>query len=250
MQKPEQIVISGATGGIGRCLVAAALERWPEAAIYAVGRDEAKLAAMGLELGTPRQLIPFAFDLTQKEGAESLAERLKEHTESVDLVLHTIGVLNGGGRGPEKSLREIDPNALEEAFRINVSSCLWLATALKPFLRHPAHSVFIALSAKVGSIGDNQLGGWFAYRMSKAALNMGIRNISLEFKNSAGNATVVAVHPGTTLTDFSRKFVSRWPDQKVASPEVTAQRLLDLSEKLEPGESGKFLHWDGTELPW
>ena len=142
--KPEQIVISGATGGIGRSLVTAALERWPEARIYAIGRDKAKLEALGLACGTPPRLFLLPFDLTHKDEAESFAARLKEDGNRVDLVFHTIGVLSGGGRGPEKSLREIDPEVLADTFRINVSSALWLATVLKPFFRHPSPSVFIA----------------------------------------------------------------------------------------------------------
>lgn len=245
---PKTLLITGAGGGIGSCLVRAASQRWPEATIFAVGRDEKKLQSLGQ--GLPH-FQPLTFDLTCPAEAKAMAEVIASHTSEIDLVIHTLGVLNGLGRRPEKSLKEVDEAALAESFRINTMSAIWLGQAIKAFLqRKSGMSQFMILSAKVGSIGDNELGGWYAYRMSKAALNMGIKTMALEFQRSNCPGAVVAVHPGTTLTDFSREQVKNWSPDRLASPETTAERLLNLAETLKAEHNGKFLHWDGSELPW
>lgn len=245
---PKTILISGANGGIGSCLVRAASSRWPEAKIFAVARDERKLIALGRDLP---HFMALAYDLTHPQGAKAMAEVLAAETDTIDLVIHTLGVLNGLGQRPEKSLKEVDEKALAETFRINTMSAIWLGQAIKPFLqRKNSWGHVMILSAKVGSIGDNELGGWYSYRMSKAALNMGIKTMALEFRRSNCPGALVAVHPGTTVTDFSKDYVKNWPAERLATPEMTAERLLKLAEMLEPEHNGKFLHWDGSELPW
>jgi NAD(P)-dependent dehydrogenase (short-subunit alcohol dehydrogenase family) len=245
---PKSILITGANGGIGSCLVQAASQRWPEAKIFAVARDEGKLLRLGASLPHFKAL---AFDLTRPEDAKVMAEILKGEIDTLDLVIHTLGILNGLGHRPEKSLKEVEEAALAEAFQVNTMSAIWLGQAIKPFLqRKSGMSQFMILSAKVGSIGDNDLGGWYSYRMSKAALNMGIKTMALEFRRSSCPGSVVAVHPGTTLTDFSREQVKNWAPARLATAETTAKRLLQLAESLDAEHNGKFLHWDGSELPW
>ena len=247
----KSILISGATGGIGLELVAAARVRWPDAKIFCLARDQEKLTLLRNEYPS---LLTLACELTDFNQIPQISAFLEAETDQLDLVIHTVGVLNGLGKRPEKSLAELASDSLMEAFKVNTMSALWLAQAVKPFLRRsgadPKPSVFIILSAKVGSIGDNQLGGWYAYRMSKAALNQGIKTMALEFQRSNCPCALVAVHPGTTLTDFSKDYVKSWPDEKLATPKVSAERLLKLAESLSPERSGQFMHWDGSPLPW
>ncbi len=248
---PESILICGANGGIGQELVAESRLRWPNATILCIARDAEKLALLK---GRYPSLETLACTLSDFDQVPAVTAFITRHTQQLDLVIHSIGVLNGKGQRPEKSLREVTAEALTEAFQINTMSAIWVAQAIKPFLRRtgpdPKSSVFMVLSAKVGSISDNQLGGWYAYRMSKAALNMGVKTMALEFQRSGCPGAVVAVHPGTTVTDFSKDYVKSWPDEKLANPRVSAERLLNLAVTLGPEHSGQFLHWDGSPLPW
>ncbi len=247
---PVHILVSGATGGIGRQLTYKALQFYPEARIYALARNEAKLVALKAESPDPARVFTLPVDLSREASIEILSDWLGPLSSHLDLAIHTLGILNGGGQAPEKSLRDIAADNLIEAFTVNTFSALWLGKALKPFFRRPQRSVLMFLSAKVGSINDNRLGGWYAYRMSKAALNMGIRNMALEYARSACPTIVSAVHPGTTLTDFSRDHVRGFSPERLAEPDVTAERLLRLAETLEKDHSGHFFHWDGSPLPW
>lgn len=248
--EPEHILITGASGGIGEALIKKCFAFYPKSQVYAVARNPERLERLREACPTPEQLACFAADLSQPEANEELAAWLTQRTQRIDLAIHTLGVLNGQNRGPEKSLRDIDPLSLQEAFTVNAFSALWFSRSMKPLFRHPDRSVLMFLSAKVGSIGDNHLGGWYAYRMSKAALNMGVKNISLEYSRSACPTIVAAVHPGTTLTDLSRNHVKGFPRDRVAAPEQTAERLLNLAKDFTKEQSGGFFHWDGSPLPW
>lgn len=246
----QNIVIAGASGGIGQALVADALKRWPECRIWAIGRDLEKLERLKSQVGDAKRLRLVAATLDDFAQFEDLSATLAREAGEIHLAIYAIGVLNVPGVRPEKSLREVNAEQLMETFRINAVGALNLAKVLKPLMRHKNESRYIAISAKVGSIGDNHLGGWYAYRMSKAALNMGMKNVANEFQRSGCRSIVTAVHPGTTLTDFSRDHVSHWEEGRVVEPSQTAQRVLDLCEKLEAKDNGAFLHWDGTPLPW
>ena len=109
--------------------------------------------------------------------------------------------------------------------------------------------IFASISAKVGSIGDNQLGGWYGYRASKSALNMFIKTLAIEFDNRKIPAVVLAIHPGTTATELSRPYVSA-TKMTVHSVEKTADHILSILDQRNKQDSGKFLNWDGSELPW
>lgn len=241
----ENILIAGATGGIGQALVREAVHRWPAAKIWVLGRDRQKLQA--LERYSQVESIPAELE---KWSDEDFVADLQQRIQSLDLVIYAIGVLNAEGKRPEKSLKEFSEQSFVESVRINTTGAMLLAKIIKPLLKRSGKGRYIALSAKVGSIDDNGLGGWHSYRMSKAALNMGMKNVAIEFQQSGCRSIVASVHPGTTLTDFSREFVGNWDKSKVAVADVTAKRLLDLCEKLEASHNASFLHWDGTRLPW
>lgn len=249
--EPEHILVYGATGGIGQQLVRGALSTFPKAQIYAVARDAERLNSLRDQLAPgSTQLASFVADPSHPEGAEEVAAWLGSKTNRLDWAFHTLGTLNGRGRSPEKNLREVELESLVDAFKVNAFSALWLSRSLRPFFRHQGRSILMFLSAKVGSIADNQLGGWYAYRMSKAALNMGVRNIALEYGRSSCPTIVVAVHPGTTLTSLSRDHLKGYAPERVADPKLTAERLLSLAAKLEKPQSGSFFHWDGSPIPW
>jgi NAD(P)-dependent dehydrogenase (short-subunit alcohol dehydrogenase family) len=151
---------------------------------------------------------------------------------------------------PEKSLRQIDSEQMLRYFQVNsVSAVLW-AKHLQPVLKKSDQAVFANISAKVGSIGDNQLGGWYGYRASKAALNMLMRNVSIEYRRTCPQAIVVVLHPGTTDTNLSQPFQRNVPPEKLFSVERTVNQLLVVIDNLSIQDSGEFFNWDGQKLPW
>lgn len=125
-----------------------------------------------------------------------------------------------------------------------------LAKHLLPLFKHKERSVFASISAKVGSIGDNQLGGWYGYRASKAALNMFMRTVAIEYGRSSPQTLVVTLHPGTTDTRLSLPFQRNVPPEKLFSVERTVSQLMNVIEQLQEGDSGQFFSWDGSRLPW
>lgn len=164
-------------------------------------------------------------------------------------VINTVGVLHTAERGPEKTIAHFDKAFFLHSMALNTVPSLLLAKHLAPALKGQS-SVFAALSAKVGSIGDNQLGGWYSYRTSKAALNMAMVTLAREWRVRLPQCCVAVLHPGTTDTALSAPFQGNVPADKLFSAVRTARQLVAVIEGLEPGVSGRFWSWDGSELPW
>jgi NAD(P)-dependent dehydrogenase (short-subunit alcohol dehydrogenase family) len=170
----------------------------------------------------------------------------------VHLLVTCTGVLHGGdarpGLRPEKALAQLDAEGFLHVMRVNALAPLQVLAAFAPLLRHDQRAVAATLSAMVGSIGDNRLGGWYSYRMSKAALNMGLKNAAIELGRGARDGPiVVAIHPGTTTTALSEPFLRH---RTARSPAESAEHILAVLDGLTPANSGKFYNWDGRELPW
>ena len=153
------------------------------------------------------------------------------------------------GSGPERSYKQIDGAAMDEVFRLNTIGPALVAKHMLPLLPRDRRSVFAALSARVGSISDNRLGGWHAYRASKAALNMLIRNYALEQARRAPGNICIGLHPGTVDTGLSAPFQSNVPGEKLFSPEQSAGHLLEVIDRLASEDSGKCFDWAGKEVP-
>ena len=151
---------------------------------------------------------------------------------------------------PEKTWRSLNAAALAKAFRINTVGPALVAKHFLPLLARRRKSAFAVLSARVGSISDNRLGGWYAYRASKAALNMLIRTLSIELKRSNRDALCIALHPGTVDSRLSKPFQGNVPDGKLFSPDVAANHLLSVIDGVDPEQSGKLFAWDGAEIPF
>ncbi len=162
------------------------------------------------------------------------------------LVVVATGVLHGPGLAPEKRLADLDMDTLTSVFRINTFGPALVIRHFAPLLERQ-RSLFAVLSAKVGSIGDNRLGGWYAYRSSKAALNMIIRTASIELRRTHPGAVLAAVHPGTVRSALSRPFRG---DEIGQAPAVAAAAMLAALDALQPADSGGFVAYDGQRLPW
>lgn len=172
------------------------------------------------------------------------------------LVFCCIGVLQtpttaaNQGLIAEKNIGQLSSHALQQALLCNtVLPALWLQQ-LWPFLRQSPQIRLCWLSAKVGSISDNQLGGWYSYRASKAALNMLVKTFAIELRRTLPQACAISLHPGTTDTDLSKPFQRNLPSGQLQSPAQTAARLATVAAGLTPAQSGALLNWDGTELPF
>ena len=180
----------------------------------------------------------------------SIATAVRGIDGPVALVLVASGRLHGEGVTPERSFAELDGEVLAQSFQVNAIGPALVAKHLAPRLAKDQRVVFAALSARVGSIGDNRLGGWYGYRASKAALNMMVRTLAVELARSRPLSVCVALHPGTVDTALSRPFQRHVPPGKLLAPALSAERLLDVLDRLEPKDSGGFYAYDGTPIPF
>lgn len=220
----ENALIIGASGGIGRA-VSAALE------------------ARGVAV-TRLSRSSDGLDVTDEA---SVAAALGALTGPFDLILVATGALEIGDAAPEKALRQVSAQAMLDQFALN---CLGPSLVLKHSVRllpREGRAVFAALSARVGSIGDNGFGGWYSYRTAKAALNQMIHTGAIELGRSHRAAICVALHPGTVETDFTRKYLGRHPAVPASK---AAENLLRVIQGLRPEDSGGFFDWQGKPVPW
>lgn len=224
----ELAVVIGATGGIGAALAAAL-----EAGGHRV-----------LRLG--RATTP-PLDLLDEPSIAAAAAHIAT-LGPPSLVIDATGFLHGEGIAPEKSWRELDPDHLARAFALNAIGPALLMKHLLPLLPRTGRPVFATLSARVGSIGDNRLGGWYAYRASKAALNQLVRTAAIELRRRAPNAICVALHPGTVDTPLSAPFARTGLEVRPAAE--AAEDLLRVIAGLTPAESGGFLDHKAVPIPW
>ena len=188
-----------------------------------------------------------ALDLLDEASIAACARWLAARGAS-ELVIDATGILHGPAIAPEKSWRELDPATLAQAFAINAIGPALLMKHFLPLLPRDRRAVFATLSAKVGSIGDNRLGGWYAYRASKAALNQLVRTASIELRRNRPQAICVALHPGTVDTGLSAPFTKS--GLQVQAPALAAQRLLTVLAGLKAEDSGQFFDYRGEHLPW
>ncbi|MFN9924209.1 MAG: SDR family NAD(P)-dependent oxidoreductase, partial [Cyanobacteriota bacterium] len=166
------------------------------------------------------------------------------------VVIHTSGLLHDDRMQPEKRLSQVRRDWLERSFTVNAWGPLLLAQAVEERLPRELPCRFASLSARVGSIGDNHLGGWYAYRAAKAAQNQLLTTLALEWRRRLPQACVTLLHPGTTATDLSAPFRGSVAPEKLFSPDRAASQLLAVLERQTPERSGSFLAWDGSAIPW
>jgi NAD(P)-dependent dehydrogenase (short-subunit alcohol dehydrogenase family) len=228
--QPGVAVVFGAGGGIGGALVDAlrAGERFTQVMAFS------------------RSTLP-SIDLLDEASLERAA-RLAGDVGELRLVVDATGFLHDGQQSPEKSWQELDGASLGRAFALNAIGPALLMKHVLPRLAPRGKAVFATLSARVGSIGDNRLGGWYAYRASKAALNQLVRTAAIELARRRPEALCVALHPGTVATPLSAPFAKT--GLEVHEPGAAAQHLLAVIDQLGVGSSGGFFDWRGQAVPW
>lgn len=239
MTSTPRCAVFGASGGIGAALVAQLAASGQFAEVHALARQP---------LHPVPGTVPHRFDLTDEA---SIARACAAIGAALDLVIIATGRLVRADRtGPEKAFKALDPAGMAEMFAINTTGPALIAKHTLPLLRKEGRPVFAALSARVGSITDNRLGGWHSYRASKAALNMLVRNFAIELARTNPAAVAVTLHPGTVDTALSAPFQRGVPAEKLFPPERSAAHLLGVIARLTPADSGKLIAWDGAEVPF
>lgn len=240
------VAIVGGSGGIGAALIDQLLPRDDVACIHATCRGtppDRSGSASGMFSDKLRWTM---LDATDEPAISAWINELG----SVDWLINCVGMLHDGAGQPEKSIRSLDPEHFQRSMQINCLPTLLLGKYALPALRRSPAAVFATVSAKVGSIADNNLGGWYSYRSSKAALNMTLKCLAIEWARSAKNIRVAALHPGTTDTALSVPFQRNVPEGKLFPAEKTARLLIEQIEGLHEHASGRFIAYDGEEIPW
>lgn len=228
MEKGTALVF-GASGGIGAAFVTQLQARGQYDRVIGLSRQAGD------------------FDLEDEASLAAVASRLADEPP-VRMVIVATGLLSDATRGPDKSLRALDADWMMQNFRINSIGPALIARHIVPLMPRTGRSVFAALSARVGSISDNRLGGWHSYRASKAALNMLIRTIAIDLARTHPDAVCVSLHPGTVDTELSRPFQRGIADGQIKQPDDSARALIDVIDSLSPSQTGRCFAWDGQEI--
>ncbi|MEW9799623.1 SDR family NAD(P)-dependent oxidoreductase [Alteromonas sp. CYL-A6] len=237
-------LVIGASGGIGRALVSQ---------LAGAGRRVFALSRSGQrDASWPDSVIARALDSGDEGSIADFIEHLKDDGMSVELAVCTIGMLHGDVDGhaifPEKKLEELNATQLATYFSVNtIMPALWLKHLVSVVADN---ATLVFLSARVGSISDNRLGGWYGYRASKAALNMMVKTAAVEYRRRTKNTTLVCYHPGTVDTGLSEPFQKNVKPEKLFEPDFTAKQLLTHIATLETEDSPHFIDWDGKVVSW
>lgn len=232
----QRAIVVGSSGGIGAALVAALAD------------EGAQVTAMSRS-GVARDCRCRAARIdVQDEASIKLAALGAEPHGPYDFVIVATGILHDEQLAPEKSYKQISAEAFQRYFAVNATGPALLAKHFLPLLRSDGPAVFAALSARVGSISDNRLGGWYGYRASKAALNMIVKTLGIELARTRPAAICVALHPGTVDTGLSEPFQRRVPPEQLFTAETSAHHLLTVVSQLDASANGNCFAWDGSAV--
>ena len=238
----KRALVIGSGGGIGAALVDQLAASGQFDRIYAGNRRPHAACHSNVTMLT----IDILDDDTLAEAGRQIAQE-----GALDLLIVATGILHRGTDiRPEKSLRQLDVSAMAEIFAVNSIGPALVAKHFLPMLARKQRAVAIFLSARVGSIADNRLGGWHSYRASKAALNALVRCFAIEVGRSSPDAIVAALHPGTVDTPLSEPFQARIAGSSLFSADHSAARILTVIDRLSPTDSGGFFGWDGRPIPY
>ena len=236
----KNVVVVGASGAIGSEFVTQFAAAADVAHVHALSRGQGQQFSAGITNGQ--------IDLANEASIMTAAELAARHAP-LDVVIVATGILHYTGSMPEKSIRDLSPDRFATLFEVNATGPALVMKHFIPKMRRRAPCAFAAISARVGSISDNSLGGWHAYRASKAALNMLIKNAAIEAARRNKHSIIVGLHPGTVDSRLSRPFHRSVKPGQLFSPAESVSRMMNVLSRIEPSDSGKFLSYDGTEIP-
>ncbi len=235
----SNIAVFGASGSIGRALIDRLSITETSAEIHAYSRKKINFSNDNIT----SHIIDYACEESIEQAAKIATTELP-----LDLIILATGMLHYDEILPEKSMRDLSAEKLQYLFYVNTIIPTIIGKHFIPRLNKNYRSIFAGLSARVGSISDNRLGGWYAYRASKAALNMIIKNAAIEATRVNKNSIIIGLHPGTVDSKLSKPFQSSIPKVKLFTPDYSAKKLLTVINQLVPESSGKCFAWDGTEI--
>lgn len=259
------VLVVGASRGIGLAIVETLLSQsglshaLPSATVVlAACRHPAQAKELlALQQAYPAHLVMMDVDVADPDSISALAQQVRQITSRLDKVINTVGVLHEAASAdgtpalrPEKALSQLRADALARSFSVNAWAPILLAQALMPLVTRQHPFTFASLSARVGSIGDNQLGGWYSYRAAKAAQNQLLKTWAIELRRTHPLATVLILHPGTTDTELSKPFSAQVAPEKLFSAKRVAHDLLAVIATRGPADSGGFFDWANEPVPW
>jgi NAD(P)-dependent dehydrogenase (short-subunit alcohol dehydrogenase family) len=238
-------LVLGASGGLAQAIIRELMADADIDTVIAVSRNPAP------EHFSTGPVTPIWIETEYSEPAmAAVVEQLQSFSGRITRVVICHGILHGDSLWPEKRLEDISAESLQTVFQANtVVPVLWLKL-LHRLLKSKQRCVVAALSARVGSIGDNHLGGWYAYRSSKAALNMMLRTLAIEYGRRVKNVKIISFHPGTTDTALSKPFQASVPSDKLFTPAFVAERLCGIMAEAEIDGQLSYLDWDNKAIPW
>ena len=236
----KTVAIIGSSGAIGNAVSDNLINDESIGIIYKFSRS--------ISVKENKRVKNIFLDIEDEESIKSSLNHVPPDTK-FDLVFVATGILHNDKEiFPEKSIKDIDINKLKKVILVNTIGPTLIGKYFIPYLRKDEKSVFAFLSARVGSISENKLGGWYSYRASKTALNQIIKNFSIEIKRTNKNAIFVGLQPGTVKSFLSKPFERNVKEDNLFTPEYSAEKLLQVINDLSPDDSGKFFAWNGEEI--
>lgn len=242
-----------ADGALGRAMARLLLDQAPALTVTITGRTtDPRPDTQRLLQQAPGRLTYGVLDVCRDEQLADMGTHLARLDRPLRLVFNASGWLHGPAphQAPEKRLAVLRRSALHQSFAINAWGPILLAQVVEPALKQAGQAWFASLSARVGSLGDNHLGGWYSYRAAKAAQNQLLKTVALEWRRTMPGVCVACLHPGTTDSPLSKPFQARIPPDKLFTPDFSAAALLGVLLGLTPQDSGGFWAWDGHPIPW
>jgi NAD(P)-dependent dehydrogenase (short-subunit alcohol dehydrogenase family) len=253
MSSPRAALIQGASRGIGLEIARQLVEQHDFDTVIATSRYPEKSDGLrALEDQHLDHVHKVALDVTDESSIEAAREEVGAIVDSLDLIYNVAGVLHDEttGLAPEKSLRDVEPSNFSQSFAVNATGPALVAKYFADLLPRNEPAVLANMSARVGSVGDNHKGGWYAYRAAKAAQNQITRTLSIELGRRYKQTVCVALHPGTVDTNLSKPFQDRVPEDQLFSVERAAEQLLDVIDGLDQNDTGQFFDWAGEPVEW
>ena len=237
IQDWEGVALIIGAGDIGRCISDYLKTLSPNLDVIVCGRN----------LSNERDIY---LDLENDHSFTSFENKISQFNKPLRLVINTSGFLHSNLIKPEKRLSHINRPNIIKNFSINAIAPILIAKSIEKFIRPELPFSFASLSARVGSIGDNRIGGWYSYRASKAAQNQFLKTLSIEWRRNFPLSIVSILHPGTCDTKLSKPFQASVPKDKLFTTYQSCEYLIDIISEQKPSDSGKFLAWDRSIIPW
>ena len=235
----KNIIIIGSSGAIGSSLLNHYVKEDKNNVIYALSRSE--------ESSPSSNIHNVSIDI-ESDSSISNASSICSEAGPFDIIIVTTGMLSDENISPEKSLRHLNKESFSKIFSVNTLGPALIAKYFIPLLKKDAPSFLGFLSARVGSISDNRIGGWYSYRASKAALNMIIKSLSIEVARNNPQSIIAGLHPGTVDSKLSKPFQGNVSEGKLFTPDYSVSKMAEVISNLKPENSGSCFAWDGEEI--